>query len=72
MNEYPINLDPDPPPMVHDDDGEDVQIDNDDTQVVDDVNAKEQVKQVLLDPPTMLQLRRTTKETSIFKKVLST
>ena len=45
-NEYLINLDPAPPPMVYYDDGGDVQIDNgdainDDTPIVDDVNAEE-------------------------------
>ena len=61
-NEYLINLDPVPQPMVHDDDGREVRTDNDDTPIVDGVNAEEQVKQVLPDPPAMSQLRRTTRE----------
>ena len=44
-NEYPINLDLVLPPMVHDDDGENMKIDigdtiDDDTLVVDDVNIE--------------------------------
>ena len=61
-------MNPIPPPMVHDDDGGDVQIDNDDTPFVDDVNAEERVEQVLLDPPAISQLRRTTRERQSLRK----
>ena len=54
--------------MVNDDDGRDVLIDNDDTPVLDDVNAEEQVKQVIPDPPAMSQLRRTTRERQSSRK----
>ena len=72
-NDCPVNLDLAHPPMVHDDDGGDVQIDNgdtidDNTPIVDDVNPEELLEQLLPDPPTMSQLRRTTRECQSSRK----
>ncbi|KAF7129225.1 hypothetical protein RHSIM_Rhsim10G0050800 [Rhododendron simsii] len=63
-HEYPVNLDPIPPPMVHDDYGGDVQNDDDveETPAAEETEQEVQQEQVLSEPPEEEQLRRSTRE----------
>lgn len=63
-HEYPMNLDPIPPPMVHDDYGGDVQNDDDveETPATEETEQEVQQEQVPLEPPEEEQLRRSTRE----------
>ncbi|KAG5521367.1 hypothetical protein RHGRI_033809 [Rhododendron griersonianum] len=64
LPEYPVNLDPIPPPMVHDDYGGDVQNDDDveDTLAAEETEQEVQQEQVLSESPVEEQLRRSTRE----------
>ncbi|KAF7130883.1 hypothetical protein RHSIM_Rhsim10G0164600 [Rhododendron simsii] len=63
-HEYPVNLDPIPPPIVHDDYGGDVQNDDDveETPAAEETEQEVQQEQVLSEPPEEEQLRRSTRE----------